>query len=218
LVPEEFHSDFKFIKVFNKQDSDKFPPHHLYDYKIELEPGKRPSFGSFYEMSQNELLVFQKYLKENLTKGFIRVSSSEAASPVLFAKKPGGGLRFCADYRGLNAITRKNRYPISLIKKTLRQLSKFKWFSKFDVIAVFNKLRIAERHEWLTAFRTRYGLFESLIIPFKLFGAPNSFQAFINNVLRPYLDIFYLVYLDDMIVYSNSLTKYKNMYMPWLPL
>jgi hypothetical protein len=76
----------------------------------------------------------------------------------LFARKPEGGLRFCVDYRGFNAITRKNRYLISLIEEILRQLSKVKWFSKFDVIAAFNKFRIAERDEWLTAFRTRYGL------------------------------------------------------------
>jgi hypothetical protein len=77
-------------------------------------------------MFQNELLVFQKYLKENLAKDFIRVSFSETVSPVLFARKLGGGLRFCVDYRGFNAITRKNHYLISLIEKTLRQLSKAK--------------------------------------------------------------------------------------------
>jgi hypothetical protein len=161
-------------------------------------------------MSQNELLVFQKYLKENLAKGFIRVSFSEVASPVLFARKSGNGLRFCVDYRGLNAITRKNRYLIPLIEETLRQLGKVKWFSKFDVIAAFNKFRIVERDEWLIAFRTRYGLFESLVMLFGLFGAPNSFQAFINDVLRPYLDIFCSAYLDDVIVYSNFLAEHKK--------
>jgi hypothetical protein len=210
LVPEEFHSDFRFMRTFSKQDSDKLPPSRLYDHKIELEPGKRPGYGPLYGMSQNELLVLQKYLKENLSKGFIRVSSSEAASPVLFARKPGGGLRFCVDYRGLNAITRKNRYPIPLIEETLRQLGKAKWFSKFDVIAAFNKLRIAEGDEWKTAFRTRYGLFEYLVMPFGLSNAPSSFQAFINDVLRPYLDIFCTAYLDDVIVYSNSLAEHKK--------
>jgi hypothetical protein len=118
-------------------------------------------------------LIFQKYLKENFAKGFIRVSIFEVASPVLFVRKSGDGLRFCVDYRGFNAIIRKNRYPISLIEETLRQLSKTKWFSKFDIIAVFNKFRIVERDEWLIAFRTRYGLFESLIIFFGLFNVPS---------------------------------------------
>jgi hypothetical protein len=128
----------------------------------------------------------------------------------LFAKKSGGGLRFCVDYRGFNAIIRKNRYLIPLIEETLRQLGKVKWFSKFDVIAVFNKLRIAEGDEWLIAFRTRYGLFESLVMSFGLFGAFSSFQAFINDVLRPYLNIFCSAYLDDVIVYNNSLAEHKK--------
>jgi hypothetical protein len=91
-----------------------------------LESGKRPNFGPFYGMSQNELLVLQKYLKENFIKGFIRISFSETASPVLFIRKSESRLRFCVDYRGFNAITRKNRYLISLIEKTLRQLGKAK--------------------------------------------------------------------------------------------
>lgn len=210
LVPKEFHSDPEFMKAFSKQDADVLPPRRSYDHKIELEPGKRPGYGPLYGMSQNELLVLQKYLKEHLTKGFIRVSSSEAASPVLFARKPGGGLRFCVDYRGLNAITRKNRYPIPLIQETLRQMTAAKYFSKFDVIAAFNKLRIAAGDEWKTAFRTRYGLFEYLVMPFGLTNAPSSFQSYINDVLRPYLDLFCTAYLDDVIVYSNSLKEHKE--------
>ena len=105
----------------------------------------------------------------------------EAVSPVLFAGKPEYELRFCVDYRGLNAITRKNRYSIPLIEETLRQLSKANWFSKFDVIPA----RIAEGHEWLTAFRTRYGLFESLIMPFGLSGAPNFFKPLLTMFYAP---------------------------------
>jgi hypothetical protein len=126
LMPEEFHSDSKFMKTFNKQNSDKLLFRRLYDHKIELKPGKHPSFGPLYGMSQNELLVLQKYLKKNLAKGFIHISFSKAASPVLFARKPGSGLRFCVDYRGFNTITRKNRYPTPLIEEILRQLNKIK--------------------------------------------------------------------------------------------
>jgi hypothetical protein len=126
LVLKKFYSDFRFIKIFSKQDSNKFPSRRLYNHKIELELGKRFSFGPLYKISQNELLIFQKYLKENLVKGFIRISFSETASPVLFAKKPKDGLRFCVDYRGFNAIIRKNRYLIPLIEEILRQLDKIK--------------------------------------------------------------------------------------------
>ncbi len=98
-------------------------------------------------MSLDELKVLRKYLDENLSKGFIRASSSPVASPVLFVRKPGGGLRFCVDYRGLNALTIKNRYPIPLLQETLNRLSRAKFYTKLDIIAAFNKLRIAKRDE-----------------------------------------------------------------------
>jgi hypothetical protein len=88
------------------------------------------------------------------------VSNSPAAAPILFVKKPGGGLRFCVDYRGLNRLTWKDRYPLPLIHETLEQIGKAKWFTKLDVIAAFYKIRVEEGSEWLTAFCTRYGLFE----------------------------------------------------------
>ena len=111
-------------------------------------------------MSREELLVLRKTLTELLDKNFIRVSQSSAAAPVLFARKPGGGLRFCVDYRALNAITQKDRYPLPLIRETFRLISKARWFTKLDIIVAFNKIRIAEGEEWKTAFRTRFGLFE----------------------------------------------------------
>jgi len=119
-----------------------------------------------------------------LDKGFIRVSNSPAAAPVLFVRKPGGGLRFCVDYCGLNKITRKDRYLLPLIYETLRNIAKARWFTKLDVIAAFYKIRIAEGSEWMTAFGTRYGLYEWLVTPFGLANAPSTFQKYINWVLR----------------------------------
>ena len=126
-------------------------------------------------MLRKELIVLRKTLTELLDKNFIRASSSLASAPVLFVKKPRGGLHFCVDYRGLNAITRKDRYPLPLIHKTLRSLLKAKWFTKLDVITAFHKIRIKEGDEWKTAFRTRYGLFKWLVIPFGLTSAPATF-------------------------------------------
>ena len=103
---------------------------------------KTPPWDPLYSISQDELKVLKKYLKKNLSKGFIRASSSPAASPILFACKPKGGLRFSVDYRQLNAMTIKNRYPLLLIKKTLEHICKAKIYSKIDIIAVFNCLRI----------------------------------------------------------------------------
>ena len=161
-------------------------------------------------MSQDELKVLKKYLEEHLSKGFIRASSSPAASPVLFARKPGGGLRFCVDYRQLNAMTIKNRYPLPLIKETLERICKAKIYSKIDIIAAFNRLRMQQGEEWKTAFRTRYGLYEYLVMPFGLANAPSSFQNFINDILHGMLDEFCTAYIDDILIYSNSKKEYQT--------
>jgi hypothetical protein len=144
---------------------------------------------------------------EYLDKGFIRVSSSPAAVPVLFVRKPGGGLWFCVDYRGLNRITRKDRYPLPLIYETLRNISQVKWYIKLDVIAAFYKIRIVKGQEWMTAFRTRYGLYKWLVTPFGLANALSTFQKYINYALWDYLDEFCLVYIDDVLVYTNGPLK-----------
>lgn len=122
---------------------------------------------------------------------------------MLFAKNPGGSLRFYVDYRGLHAITKKYRYLL-LIRETLRQLTKARWFTKVDVRTAFRRLRIKEGDEWKTAFRLRQGLFEWLVFPFGLCGAPATFQRFINSTLQEFLDIFCSAYVDDVIVYSDG--------------
>lgn len=206
-LPEEYHD---FLDVFSKQEAGRLPPHRPYDHKIQLKEGAEPSFGPLYDMSREELLVLKKELEDSLGKGFIRASTSPAASPVLFVRKPGGGLRFCVDYRALNSLTVKNRYPIPLIRETLDRLCKAKYYTKLDIIAAFNRLRIAKGDEWKTAFRTRYGLFEYLVMPFGLTNGPASFQHYINDALRDYLDIFCTAYLDDILIYSNSLKEHKE--------
>ena len=153
-------------------------------------------------MSEQEMEAVKKYIDEHLGKDFIRPSSSSAAAPVLLVRKPGGGLRFCVDYRALNSITIKNRYPIPF--ETLGKLSQAKKFTKLDVISAFNRMRIKEGHEWLTAFNTRYGQFEYLVMPFGLCNAPGTFQSFINDTVREYLDIFCTAYLDDVLIYSGN--------------
>ena len=206
-VPTEYHD---YLDVFSRRNADQLPEHRPYDHKIELEPGTQPKFGPLYGMSQEELKVLRKYLDENLAKGFIRASSSPAAAPVIFVKKPGGGLRFCVDYRALNEITIKNRYPIPLLQETLDRLSKAMYFTKLDIIAAFNRLRIAKGDEWLTAFRTRYGLFEYLVMPFGLANAPSTFQHYVNDALRPYLDVFCTAYIDDILIYSQNPNEHRK--------
>ncbi|KAI0997949.1 hypothetical protein K3495_g10242 [Podosphaera aphanis] len=154
-------------------------------------------------MSRDELLILRKILTELLDKNYIRASSSPAGAPVLFVRKPGGGLRFCVDYRALNATSRADRYPLPLIKETLAKLSKAKWFTKLDVRSAFHKLGI-KGDEWKTAFRTRFGLFKWMVMPFGLDGAPASFQRYINETLREYLDDFCSAYVDDVLIYTEG--------------
>jgi hypothetical protein len=154
--------------------------------------------------------VILKYIKEHLGKGFIRASSSLTVAPVLVVRKPGGGLRVCIDYRALNELTIKNRYPIPLITDTLAKLSQAKVFTKLDVVAAFNQIRMKEGKEWLTTFNTRYGQFEYLVMPFGLCNAPGTFQSYINNSILDYLDIFCTAYLDNVLVYSNTPEEHTN--------
>ena len=206
-LPPHLH---RFLPAFDKKAANTLPPHRETDHQIELQPGTTAPAGPLYNMSLDELQVLRKWLVENLEKGFIRASSSPAASPVLFARKPGGGLRFCVDYRALNAITIKNRYPLPLIQETLARLSRAKYYTKLDVNGAFNRIRIAEGHEWMTAFNTRYGLFETLVMPYGLTNAPATFQSYINKTLHPYLDIFCTAYIDDVLVFSDDLTSHRK--------
>lgn len=207
LLPKHYH---EFLPVFDIKEASSLPAHRPgIDHQIPLEtdPGgneKAVPWGPLYNMSREELLVLRKTLTELLDKGFIRMSKSSAAAPVLFAKKPGGGLRFCVDYRALNAITKKDRYPLPLIKETLASLSKTKWLTKMDVSAAFHRIRMAKGEEWKTAFRTRYGLYEWMVTPFGLTGAPATFQRYINWCLKEYLDDFCTAYIDDILVFSDG--------------
>ena len=117
-----------------------------------------PPNGPLYRMSYDELRVLKKELTDYLSKGYIRASTSPVAAPVLFVKKPRGGLRFYVDYRRLNALSRKNRYPIPLLQETLDRLARARIYTKLDVVVAFYKLRITARDEWKTVFKTRYGL------------------------------------------------------------
>lgn len=209
IVPSEYHD---ILDVFSKEKADELPPHRKYDHKIELLDGEQgPSHAPLYSMSEGELQLVKAFLKEHLDKGFIVPSSAPFASPVLYARKPNGGLRFCVDYRRLNAITKKNRYPLPLISELMTRLSRAKVFTKIDIRHAFNRIRMAsEKDEDLTTFKTRFGTYKSLVLPFGLTNGPASFQHFINDVCMEYLDEFLVAYLDDLLIYSNSLKEHKQ--------
>jgi len=206
-IPAEYH---EFLPLFLEALVKNLPPHRPYDHKIPLREGFTPPFGPLYLMSRTELQTLKKWLEENLSKGFIRASSSSAASPILFVKKTDGSLRFCVDYCGLDAGTIKNRYPLPLLQETLMRLLKAKYFTTLNIRGAYNLVRMAEGEEWKMAFRTHYRLFESLIIPFGLTNTASDFQVLINDVLRANLDDFRTAFLDDIFIYSNTLKEHKE--------
>ena len=206
-LPPEYS---EFADLFDKKSAEQLPEHQPWDHTIPLVDGKQPPFGPIYPLSEFELRSLREYLDENIRKGFIRPSSSPAGAPILFAKNKNGSLRLCVDYRGLNAITVKNRYPLPLIPELLDRFRQAKYFTKLDLRGAYNLIRIAHGEEWKTAFRTRYGHFEYLVMPFGLANAPASFQGLINDTLRPFLDRFATAYLDDIMVYSNTLEEHKE--------
>ncbi|KAG1925598.1 hypothetical protein F2P79_025429 [Pimephales promelas] len=150
----------------------------------------------------------KQYIEEELAKGFIRPSTSPAAAGFFFVKKKDGGLRPCIDYRGLNDITVKYRYPLPLVPAALEQLRQAKYYTKLDLRNAYNLIRIREGDEWKTAFSTTSGHYEYSVMPFGLSNSPSVFQAFMNDVFRDMLDRWVIVYIDDILIYSNSLEEH----------
>ncbi|KAJ1041359.1 hypothetical protein NDA10_003262 [Ustilago hordei] len=165
---------------------------------------RKPPQGPLYLKGPKEMSELRRYLDENLEKGFIRPSKSPARSPVLFVPKKDGGLRLCVDYRGLNEITVKNRAPLPLIEEQLFLLRKARIYTKLDLRAAYNLIRIAKGDEWKTAFGTQLGLYEYLVMPFGLANAPAHFQSFINDIFRDIIGIYVVVYLDDFLIFSDT--------------
>ncbi|UTT89148.1 hypothetical protein NDA17_005448 [Ustilago hordei] len=175
-----------------------------HDLHLELIEGGKPPQGPLYLKGPKEMSELRRYLDENLEKGFIRPSKSLARSPVLFIPKKDGGLRLCVDYRGLNEITVKNRAPLPLIKEQLFLLRKARIYTKLDLRAAYNLIRIAKGDEWKTAFGTQLGLYEYLVMPFGLANAPAHFQSFINDIFRDIIGVYVVVYLDDFLIFSDT--------------
>ncbi|UTT90602.1 hypothetical protein NDA17_003647 [Ustilago hordei] len=175
-----------------------------HDLHLELIEGGKPPQGPLYLKGPKEMSELRRYLDENLEKGFIRPSKSPARSPVLFVPKKDGGLRLCVDYRGLNEITVKNKAPLPLIEEQLFLLRKARIYTKLDLRAAYNLIRIAKGDEWKTAFGTQLGLYEYLVMPFGLANAPAHFQSFINDIFRDIIGVYVVVYLDDFLIFSDT--------------
>jgi hypothetical protein len=201
-IPKSYE-EFKAMFI-EKKGIRALPKHQPWDHEIELEEGKQPGFERIIPLSEKELEILKRYIDENLAKGFIRKSKSSAGYPVLFAPKKDGTLRMCIDYRKLNAITKKNRYPLPNIQELRDRLSRAKIFTALDLRGAYNLIRMKEGEEWKTAFRSRYGHYEYTVMPFGLTNAPATCQELVNRALNECLDDYAIAYLDDILVYSDN--------------
>jgi hypothetical protein len=165
-----------FADVFSKSESSILPPYRPIDHKVELLPDATPLKAHFlYSMSANQLIALKEYFTKALRKEWIVPNASEYGSPVLFAKKPNDGLRFCVNYRAINARLRKNVYPLPLIFETLDRFGKAKLFTKLDVRNAFYRIRINPGSEEIMIFRIRFGQYKYQVLPFEFTGGPSIF-------------------------------------------
>ena len=177
---------------------------------IEILPGTTPTSRAPYRMAPTELKELKIQLQELLDKGFIRLSVSPWGAPVLFVKKKDGTLWMCIDYRQINKVTVKNKYPLSIIEDLFDQLKGAGVFSKIDLRSGYYQLRVKDSDVPKTTFRTRYGHYEFLVMPFGLTNAPTTFMDLMNRVFRPYLDQFIVIFIDDILVYSRDEQEHEQ--------
>ncbi|MBW0503084.1 hypothetical protein O181_042799 [Austropuccinia psidii MF-1] len=199
VVPSAYH---QYLDVFSKVKAEKPPPHHACDHHIELE-GSLPPVGVIYSLSNQESDTLRAYISENVEKDFIQPSSSSTGAPVLFVKKKDGGLHLSVNYHKLNAVTREKKCSVPLINQLLNVFNGSSIFSKIFLRGAYNLLRIKEGDEHLRAFRTKYGSFEYLVMHFGLTNAPASFQNLVNDIFQDHLDVYVVVCLDDIMVFSK---------------
>ena len=180
------------------------PPQRVVDFSVELHPGTSPISMTPHRMAPVESQELRVPLQELLDKRFIRSSTSPWGASVLVAKKRGKTLRLCVDYGQLNRVTTKNRYPLLRIDDLFNQLRGARVYSKIDLRTDYHQLRVRDTDIPKTAFRTRYGHFQFRVMPFGLMNAPAAFMDLMHRVFQPYLDRFVVVFMDDILIYSQS--------------
>jgi len=206
---EEIHVVCEFMDVF-LEELPGLPLDREVEFSIEIVPGTTPVYKKHYKMAPNELAELKVQIDELLDKGFIRPSTSAWGCPAMFVEKKDKTLRMVVDYRPLNAVTIKNKYPLPRIDILFDQLSGAKVFSKIDLRSGYHQVKIKKEDIPKIAFTTRYGLYEFLVMSFGLTNAPAYFMYLMNSVFMPELDRFVLVFIDDILVYSKSIEKHEE--------
>jgi hypothetical protein len=204
--------DVPIVKEFSEvfpEELPGLPPTRQVEFQIELVPGAAPIARAPYRLAPSEMQELSNQLQELLDKGFIRPSSSRWGAPVLFVKKKDGSFRMCIDYRELNKLTVKNRYPLPRIDDLFDQLQGSCYYSKIDLRSGYHQLRVREEDIPKTTFRTRYSHYKFQVMPFGLTNAPDVFMDLMNRVCKPYLDKFVIVFIDDILIYSKSKKEHE---------
>ena len=198
------YSDY--TDVFLSKLAAELPKHTgINDHAIKLKDGKRPPYGPIYSLGPVELKMLKAYIKTNLANGFIRPFKSLAGAPILFNYKPNESLHLCVNYCGLNNLIINNQYPLPLIGKLLDSLGQAKRFTQLDLTNAYYWIRIREGNKWKIAFRIWYGYFEYQVMPFGLSNTLATFQGYVNKIFAEKLDVFVILYLDNILIYIKDL-------------
>ncbi len=203
----EYHD---YLDIFDRAMIDQLSLHCFYDHKIELIDEEMSSQSKLYQMFNHKLQKIKKYLIEHLNKEFIFFSFASYVSLILFIKKKDDSLRFCVDYRKLNALIKWNRYSLSLIDEILAHIQESKYLIRLNIIVTFNKLRMHSDSEDLTIFIIFFDSYKYHVMLFKLINESTFYQHYMNDVLFKYLHQFCQIYLDDIIIYSKILKKHRQ--------
>ncbi|XP_058726547.1 uncharacterized protein LOC131597904 [Vicia villosa] len=203
IAIEELPVVNEFLEVF-PDDIIELPPEREVEFNIDLVPGTRPISMAPYRMSASELAELKAQIGELLDKKFIRSSVSPWGAPVLLVKKKDGSMRLCIDYRQLNKVTIKNKYPLPRIDDLMDQLDGARVFSKIDLRSGYHQIRVKERDIQKAAFRTRYRHYEYAVMPFGVSNAPGVFMEYMNRIFHSYLNKFIVVFINDILIYSKS--------------
>jgi len=210
-VPPEIASVLReYADVFPAKLPAGLPPERDVDHRIEIDETVPPPVAKGYRMSPKEEQELQRQLRELLDLGHIERANSPFASAVLFAKKKDGTMRLCVDYRALNQITRKDKYPLPRIDEQIDNMRESTVFSKLDLISGYHQLRVAREHVQRTAFVTRFGTYQFRVMPFGLTNAPATFQRLMNFLFANHLSTFIKIYLDDIVLHSRTLEEHAQ--------
>jgi len=204
-LPDQYHD---YLDLFRPSTAEKLALRRTFDHAIDLKLDTQPPWGPIYPLSQKQLEALRKYLDDMLKQGKISPNKSDAGAPTLFVPKPDGRLRLVVDYRGLNKVIVHNKYSIPLMTELRDQVRDAQIFTKLDLKDGYHLRRIRKGYEWKTAFRTRYGHYQYRVMPFRSVNAPATFQTMMNKILWEFLDKGVVVYIDNILIYSETVEEH----------